>query len=267
MIQRVLIPFVLCLLAGGCVDTSEEVLRLATTTSTRDSGLLDQLIPLFERQQQVRVDVIAAGTGKALKLGESGEVDVVLVHARTAEDAFIAASHGIRREDVMYNEFEIIGPTDDPAGIRDVDPITALKTLAERGCSFVSRGDDSGTHKRERLLWSQAEVEPQWDDYVETGQGMGATLVIAHEMQAYTLTDHGTYLSFKDKIDLVPLVTSPETLRNPYGALVVNPDKHPLIRGDLANAFVDFLTSPDVQKRIGDFKKSGEALFRPMHLE
>jgi len=255
--------------ASGCDagrPSHAQVLRLATTTSTRDSGLLDVLVPTFERQQNVRVDVIAVGTGNALKLGEAGDVDVVFVHAREAEDAFMAAGHGIRREDVMYNTFEILGPTNDPAAIRSSDPKSALQKIAAGNFRFVSRGDDSGTHKRELALWKKGDGRPSWPEYIETGQGMGVTLTMADEMQAYVLTDRGTYLRFKNKIDLVPLVTGSHGLRNPYGIIVVNPTKHPAVRADLANALVDYLVSANVQKNIQSYQIEGESLFYPLRL-
>jgi len=227
---------------------------------------LDVLVPIFEKEQGVRVDVIAVGTGAALKLGEAGDVDVVLVHAREAEDAFMEAGHGVRREDVMYNTFEILGPADDPAGIRGMEPAAALRKIAGGGQRFVSRGDDSGTHKRERKLWNDGGQRPQWDGYVESGQGMGATLTMADQMNGYVLSDRGTYLKFKNKIRLVPLVTSSESLRNPYGIMVVNPQKHSSIKGELAQSFVDFMISAEAQQLIRDYKIEGEQLFYPLRL-
>jgi tungstate transport system substrate-binding protein len=252
-------------LVAGCGGSAspERVLRLATTTSTRDSGLLDVLIPPFEEEHQVRVDVIAVGTGNALKLGEAGDCDMVLVHARAAEDAFMAAGHGIRREDVMVNTFEILGPADDPAKVRDLDPVAALQKISTGSFRFVSRSDDSGTHKRELKLWESAGRLKVWPEYVETGQGMGATLTIADEMRAYVLTDRGTYLSFRDKIDLVPLVRGAPELENPYGAIVVTPREHRPVQGELANRFVDFLIAAKTQALIRDYQLHGESLFYP----
>ena len=262
----------LCSIALGCGDDQSRqtkqssALRLAVTTSTRDSGLLDELIPIFEQKWNVRVDVIAVGTGKALRLGEAGDVDVVLVHARDAENAFLLAGHGVRREDVMYNTFEILGPPDDPAGIAEMEPVAALKKIANGNHRYLSRGDESGTHQRELLLWKKGGGRPLSDEYIESGRGMGATLIMAGQMKAYVLTDRGTYLRFKKKIELKPLVSSSGDLKNPYGILVVNPNKHSSIRNELADAFVDFIISQRVQQIIQDFTVDGEQLFYPLRL-
>ncbi len=255
-------------LVVGCGEnqSEESVLRLATTTSTRDSGLLDVLLPPFEKQHHARVDVIAVGTGKALKLGEAGDCDVVLVHARAAEDAFMAAGHGNRREDVMYNTFEILGPSDDPAGIRDLDPASALQKIYKGGYRFVSRSDDSGTRKRELQLWQSADGLTVWPEYIETGQGMGATLTIADEMQAYVLADRGTFLNFQEKVDLVPLVSGSPDLENPYGVIVVKVAEHSMAHGTAADRLADYLISPQAQSLIRDYQVQGESLFYPIHL-
>ena len=271
--MRRLLAWMAIILCGpvflGCAESSatsepSSVLRLAVTTSTRDSGLLDVLLPVFIQQHSVRVDVIAVGTGAALKLGEQGDVDVVLVHAREAEDAFMAAGHGIRREDVMANRFEILGPAGALAAFSDLDADAALKKIAADHRRFVSRGDNSGTHQREIHLWQAAGGRPEWNDYLESGQGMGATLTMADEMQAYVLSDRGTYLRFNSKISLVPLVTSSAGLANPYGILVVNPDKHRRVNVRLAQTFVDFMISANTQQRIADYTVEGEPLFQPL---
>ena len=260
-------------IAAGCHDESSgdsdqtTVLRLAVTTSTRDSGLLDVLLPQFSEGCNVRIDVIAAGTGKALKLGESGDVDVVFVHARAAEDAFMKAGHGIRREDVMFNTFALLGPPSDPAGIRGVDVIEALRRIGATKQRFASRGDDSGTRKREMKFWKKAGGRPDWKDYVETGQGMGATLVVADQMEAYVLADRGTYLNFKGKIKLTPLNAPSDEMKNSYGMLVVNPQRHPRVQSKLANAFVDFVISEDGQRLIEEYTIDGEQLFHPLRLD
>ncbi len=275
--KPILAAGLLTLLLAGCAqDVSQDaaenhpdsssVLRLAVTTSTRDSGLLDRLVPVFEQQHNARVDVIAAGTGKALKLGESGDVDVVLVHSRRDEDAFMQAGHGVRREDIMYNTFELLGPDSDPAAVRGMEAASALKQIASTGNRFVSRGDQSGTHKRELTLWKAAGGLPQWDQYVESGQGMGHTLIMADQMQAYVLADRGTYLAFHEKVTLVPLAAQTEALKNPYGIIVVNPNKNERINEHLAQAFVDFMISPTAQRIIAGFRINGELLFHPLRL-
>ena len=251
---------------GVAPSNTNSVLRLATTTSTRDSGLLDEILPAFEQLHSTRIDVIAVGTGKALKLGEAGDVDVVFVHARTAEDAFMQASHGIRREDVMYNTFELLGPADDPAVIKDLQVVEALQKIATGNFRFASRGDDSGTHKRELRLWQKGGGLTEWSDYVDTGQGMGSTLVIANQMQAYVLADRGTYLRFREKIDLAPLAAQSAELRNPYGIMVVNPDKHPDVNSEMANRLVDYIISPNTQQAIANFQVDREPLFVPLQV-
>lgn len=262
-------PILFFALVVGCTGSQsspERVLRLATTTTTRDTGLLDVLIPPFEEAEGVRVDMIVVGTGEALKLGRAGDVDAVLVHAREAEDAFMAAGAGSQREDVMFNTFEVLGPPDDPAGVRGLAPDTALQKIAAGKFPFVSRGDDSGTHKRELWLWEKGGGQKPWSEYLETGLGMGATLTIADETQAYVLCDRGTFLYSKPKIELVSLVAGSADLRNPYGAMVVNPEKHPEARADLANAFLDYLVSARTQALIRDYQIGGESLFYPLHL-
>ncbi len=247
-------------------STPGGVLRLAVTTSTRDSGLLNVLIPDFETTHSARVDVIAVGTGKALKLGENGDVDVLFVHARESELAFMDKGHGVRHEEVMYNRFELLGPPADPAGIRAKPVLDALRTIAAGGHRFISRGDDSGTHKREQKLWQKAASSPDWDEYLESGSGMGATLIMADQRQAYVLTDNGTFLASKDKIQLQPMNTTGDDLRNPYGVIAVNPTKHARINAPLAAAFIDYLISPNTQQLIGDFKLAGQPLFHPLRL-
>mgnify|MGYP001159495139 FL=1 len=253
----------------GCGQHTDhpEVFRLAVTTSTRDTGLIDHLIEIFNDEHSARVEVLAVGTGQALQLGVSGDVDLVLVHDRTAEDAFMSSGHGVRREEIMYNTFEILGPKEDPAGVRDCSPVKAFRNIHSSTANFLSRGDDSGTHKREQSLWTKTGVTPNGDWYIQSGQGMGRTLIMADEMQAYVLTDRGTYLKFKDKISLEPLVQSSEELHNPYSALVVNPDKHANINSKTAHAFVDFLIAKDTQQIIHDFHLRGEPLFYPLRLE
>jgi len=252
----------------GCRQASSpppaQRLRLATTTSTENSGLLYVLLPPFEQQNNCAVDVIAVGTGKALKLGENGDVDVVLVHARQAEDQFVAAGFGVDRRDVMHNDFVILGPKHDPAGIKGMkDAVAALKKIAAQRGAFCSRGDDSGTHKKEKALWRAAALSPSGSWYIETGQGMGATLTIADEKLAYVLTDRGTYLAYRVKIDLAIVSEGDERLSNPYGIIAVNPKRHPHARCDLATKLIEYVTSAQGRKIIADFRKDGEELFHP----
>ncbi|MGQ9626298.1 MAG: substrate-binding domain-containing protein [Anaerolineae bacterium] len=241
-------------------------LILATTTSTADSGLLDYILPDFETIYNVKVDVIAVGTGQALKLGEAGDADVVLVHARSQEDAFVEAGYGVNRQDVMYNDFIIVGPSDDPAGIKGMkDVAQAFSKIAETKSTFISRGDESGTHVKEKSIWAKVGLEPKGDWYISAGQGMGEVLTMAEEQMAYTLSDRATYLSRTiEGIDLVILVEGDPILFNPYGVIAVNPELHPKVNYDLAMAFIDWMTSVQVQLKISQFRHpSGETLFYP----
>jgi tungstate transport system substrate-binding protein len=244
-----------------------KTLILATTTSTENSGLLAYLLPNFERDYNVKVDVIAVGTGQALKLGEDGNADVLMVHARALEDAFMAAGHGVRREDLMYNDFVILGPPDDPAGIAGMtDAAGAFQKIAEAQSPFVSRGDESGTHTKEKAIWAAAGLEPTGDWYISAGQGMGAVLTMADEQQAYTLSDRATYLARTlEGTDLVILVEGDPILFNPYGVIAVNPNKGPQIQAQLANTFIDWLISVPTQEMIGQFgvAEFGAPLFTP----
>jgi tungstate transport system substrate-binding protein len=245
----------------------EARLVLATTTSTQDSGLLDEILPLFEAETGVDVDVIAVGTGQALKLGEDGNADVVLVHARSAEDAFMEAGHGVRREDVMFNDFVILGPADDPAGIAAASSaVDALAAIADAQAPFVSRGDESGTHNKELSIWQAAGFEPAGEWYISAGQGMGAVLTMANEQRAYTLSDRATFLARTlEGTDLVVLFEGDEILFNPYGVITVNPAKSETIQRELADAFVDWMVSLPTQEMIGQFGVAGfgQPLFTP----
>lgn len=253
--------------SSAVVDPDAAVLRLATTTSVRDSGLLEKLLPAFEQAHRCRVDVIAVGTGAALKLGEGGEADAVIVHARDAENAFMQAGHGTRHEEFMENSFLLLGPSDDPAGIRGKTATEAFRAIAGKRVRFISRGDDSGTHKRELQLWAQSGGRPEWDGYIESGQGMGPSLVMADEMTAYVMSDQGTWLNFRGRSDLEPLVTDSKGFLNPYAIMTVNPALHPQISGELATALVDYLISPETQRKIAAYRIAGEQLFRPTRLE
>jgi tungstate transport system substrate-binding protein len=242
-------------------------LILATTTSTQDSGLLDAILPIFEQETGSDVQVIAVGTGEALALGENGDADVVLVHARAREDEFVAAGFGVDRRDVMYNDFVIIGPEADPAAIRGVsDAADALRHIAEAQSRFISRGDESGTHTKELSLWQAAGIEPSGDWYQAVGQGMGAVLTMSEEQNAYTLTDRATYLARRaDGYSLPILVEGDPRLFNPYGVILVDPGRHPHVNAELGRRFIEWLTSPATQERIGEFGVDtfGEPLFVP----
>ena len=239
-------------------------LRLATTTSTENSGLLTYLLPMFEKETGIKVDVIVVGTGKALKLGEYGDVDVVLVHARAAEEAFVAAGFGVDRQDVMYNDFVVAGPTNDPAGLKELRSARDVFVVLGRGAfPFVSRGDDSGTHEKEKELWKSAGVEPSGEWYLETGQGMDASLRIADEKGAYCLVDRGTYIAFNDKIQLNICFEGDEVLFNPYGIIAVNPKRHAHVKYKEAVKLIEWITTPKAQKAIYGFLKDGERLFCP----
>ncbi|HBY96425.1 MAG TPA: tungstate ABC transporter [Chloroflexi bacterium] len=250
----------------GKAGASNELI-LATTTSTQDSGLLDAILPNFEQKYNAKVKVVAVGTGEALKLGENGDADVVLVHARAKEDAFVAAGYGINRQDVMYNDFVIVGPADDPAGIKEMtDAAEAFKKIADAQALFISRGDDSGTHTKEKSIWAAAAITPTGEWYASAGQGMGAVLTMAEERNGYTLTDRGTYLARKAEGYSLPiLVEGDQRLFNPYGVILVNPERYPSVNVDLGNKFIEWLISPETQKTIGEFGKDqlGEALFVP----
>ncbi len=228
---------------------------LATTTSTEDAGLLDAILPVFESEYGARVDVVAVGTGQALQLGVDGNADVLLVHDREREDAFMADGHGVRREDVMYNDFVIVGPPDDPAGIAEFgDVAEAFEEIAAQEVAFVSRGDDSGTHGRELGIWEAAGIEPSGDWYIAAGQGMGAVLTLAEEQQAYTLSDRATYLArTQEGLELEIVLEGDRRLLNPYGVMAVNPDKSSAINNELANTFIDWLISVPTQELIREF--------------
>jgi tungstate transport system substrate-binding protein len=248
-------------------ETEGDTLILATTTSTENSGLLAYLLPDFEQAYGVSIDVIAVGTGQALALGEAGDADVLMVHARAREDAFMEAGHGVRREDLMYNDFVIVGPASDPAGIAGMtDAAAAFAQIAQAEAPFVSRGDDSGTHTKEKAIWAAAAVEPSGGWYISAGQGMGAVLTMADEQQAYTLSDRATYLARTlEGTDLQIAVEGDPILFNPYGVMVVNPNKGDHIQDELANTFIDWLISVPTQEKIGQFgvAEFGAPLFTP----
>jgi len=241
-------------------------IRLATTTSTENSGLLNILMPAFEKDSGMQVHVIAVGTGKALRMGRDGDVDVMLVHAPAAEEEFVRQGHGLERHAIMYNDFVIVGPASDPVGIKGSAVGDALQSLASGKGTFVSRGDNSGTHKKELSLWKDAGLVLEGIWYREVGQGMGKVLQMASELQAYTLTDRGTWLALRHKLDLSLLVEGDKRLHNPYGMIAVNPKHHPDTNQRGANALIKWMISPKARKLIAAFKVDGQALFKPLRL-
>jgi len=243
---------------------SDKVLRLSTTTSTENSGLLGYLLPAFEAKTGIKVNVISVGTGKALELGKNGDVDVTLVHARQLEDKFVAEGWGIDRHDVMYNDFIVAGPTSDPAGVQGShDVIAAFRKIAAANVKFISRGDNSGTDVMEKGYWQQAGTRPAGGNYVSAGLGMGEVLNMAAEMGAYTLTDRATYGAYKARTGLAILVEGDKRMFNPYGIIAINPAKHKGINYKGAKALIDWITSPEGQAKIASFRPAGEQLFFP----
>lgn len=256
------------LMANGVEDSAfyqvDTRIKLATTTSTDNSGLLADILPAFTQTTGIGIDVIAVGTGKALALGQNGDVDVVLVHAPSRELEFVESGFGVNRRSVMHNDFVFLGPPDDPAGIAGTsDAAAALSKIASSESLFISRGDDSGTHAKERSLWADAAVTEGGDWYSEAGQGMGAVMTIASESQGYTLADRGTWLSMKDKLDLEVMSEGDPRLFNPYGVIAVNPDLHSHVEYLESMVFIAWLTSIEGQSQIGNYLVNGEVLFIP----
>jgi tungstate transport system substrate-binding protein len=264
---RVLLALVLAVFVGAqALAQSRPSIILATTTSTQDSGLLDALVPRFEKERGIDVKVIAVGTGAALRMAASGDADVVLVHAPSAEQPYVVAGDLIDGRLVMHNDFVVVGPADDPAGVRGQRSIAGVMRAIAAGGTFVSRGDQSGTHIQELALWKEAGIDPEaLPRREETGQGMGATLNVADQKRAYTLTDRGTYLAQRRRLALALVFQGDASLRNVYHVYTVNPARHPGARAAEARAFVEFLVSPGIQQAIGAFKREeyGESLFFP----
>jgi tungstate transport system substrate-binding protein len=252
---------------AGLTLAEDNSILVQSTTSTQNSGLYGYLLPLFKADSGITVNVVAVGTGQAIKNAENCDADVLLVHAKPAEEKFVADGHGVKRFDLMYNDFVIVGPASDPAGIAGgKDAAAALKTIAAKKALFASRGDDSGTHKAEKALWKAAGVDPTsgsggW--YRETGSGMGATLNAGVGMGAYVLTDRATWISFKNKGDFKIAVEGDEALFNQYGVILVNKDKCTEVKADLGQQFIDWLLSPKGQDAIGGFQVDGQQLFFP----
>jgi tungstate transport system substrate-binding protein len=255
------------LLLATASRAEEQSILLQSTTSTANSGLYDAILPLFSNKTGIKVHVVAVGTGQAIKNARNGDGDVLLVHARSAEEKFVAEGYGVQRFDVMYNDFIIVGPAADPARIAGIrDATTALQQIAQSEARFASRGDNSGTHKKEMSLWKSAGIDPTaasgaW--YRETGSGMGATLNAAVGMDAYALTDRGTWISFKNKGDFQILVAGDANLFNQYGVILVNPEKHPHIKADAGQAFIDWILSDAGQSAIASYTLEGQQLFFP----
>jgi tungstate transport system substrate-binding protein len=243
---------------------AHDFITVASTTSTEQSGLFGHILPIFKEKSGIEVRVIAQGTGQALDTGRRGDADVVFVHAETAEETFVADGFGVDRREVMYNDFVIVGPGDDPAKIKGgKEPVAALKKIAGTNATFASRGDDSGTHKAELALWEQAGIEPSGEWYRELGTGMGPTLNTSAQMPAYTLTDRATWLSFENKGPLEIVVEGDPKLFNQYGVILVNPKKHPHVKAEQGQVFIDWLVSSEGQQAIADFRIGGQQLFFP----
>jgi tungstate transport system substrate-binding protein len=266
-----LLSFALALCVGALAGYStasaeDRSIIVASTTSTQDSGLFGYLLPIFKAKTGIEVKVIAQGTGQALDTARRGDADVVFVHAKSQEEKFLAEGFGVKRFDVMYNDFVLIGPKDDPADVKGKDIETALKTIQAKAGPFVSRGDRSGTHAAELALWKQAGIDiaaakGPW--YREIGQGMGAALNAASGMNGYVLSDRGTWISFRNRGDLQIVIEGDKRLFNQYGVMLVNPEKYPSVKKDLGQAFVDWLISPEGQAAIAGYKIDGQQLFFP----
>lgn len=262
-----LFVFLLSMLQAEHPLAAERFITVASTTSTENSGLLDAILPLFEQETGIDVRVVAVGTGQAIRMAERGDADVLFVHHRPSEERFVEDGHGVERHNVMHNDFVLVGSRSDPAGAGGrPDIVAALAAIAVQQAPFASRGDDSGTHKRETALWQEAGIDVRaasGDWYRETGSGMGTTLNIASGMGAYTLTDRGTWLSFSNKGDLTILVQGDVRLFNPYGVILVNPARHPHVKAAEGQAFIDWLLSVAGQAAIAAYRIEGEAVFFP----
>lgn len=243
---------------------AQQFITVASTTSTEQSGLFGHILPIFEAETGIEVRVIAQGTGQALETGRRGDADVVFVHAEAAEIRFVEEGYGVERFEVMYNDFVIVGPAEDPAGIAGgSDAVAALAAIAEAEATFASRGDDSGTHQAELALWRETGIEPSGAWYREVGSGMGATLNTAAEMPAYTLADRGTWISFENRRGLEVLVEGDGRLFNQYGVILVSPERHPHVKAEAGQAFIDWLVSEEGQQAIASYELRGQQLFFP----
>ena len=265
--RRLIIAVTASLAFAGQASAQDKSIVVASTTSTQDSGLFSHILPMFKAKTGIDVKVVAQGTGQALDTARRGDADVVFVHARPAEEKFLSEGFGVKRYPVMYNDFVLIGPKADPAGIKgSKDIVAALGAIKAKGADFISRGDKSGTHQAEINLWKVAGVDIGKDKgpwYKEIGQGMGAALNTASASNAYVLADRGTWLSFKNRGDLAISVEGDKRLFNQYGVMLVNPEKHPSVKKDLGQQFIDWLVSAEGQKAIAEYKINGEQLFYP----
>ena len=260
-----LVCLTVAVLGAPAMAGDSSLVRMATTTSTENSGLFRVIQPVFERTLGIRVHVIAVGTGKALELGRRGDVDVILVHAKPAEEAFVKAGYGVARHEIMYNDFVIVGPPADPAGVRGMqDAGKAFTKIAGASAVFVSRGDDSGTHRKENAIWQQTATRPEGEWYRQVGQGMGKTLQIAGEMAGYTLVDRGTWLAYRANSPLQLMVSGDEVLKNPYGIIAVNPERFPDVNHTAVQRLIDWFESPAAHALIAGYKVDGEQLFYPV---
>lgn len=266
--SRRILPSLVAVLVGALLIAplayAQQVIKLSTTTSTENSGLLKYLLPEFEAKTNNKVHVISVGTGKALELAKNGDVDVTLVHARASEDKFVADGHGVNRRDVMYNDFIVVGPVNDPAGIKgSKNVLESLKKIADGKARFISRGDNSGTDQMEQAYWKEIGAKPDGSRYISAGLGMGEVLNMATEMQAYTLTDRATYGAYRAKTGLTIMVEGDSRMFNPYGIIAVNPAKYKGINFKGAMQLIDWITSDEGQKKIAAFKLDGQQLFFP----
>jgi tungstate transport system substrate-binding protein len=265
--RRLMIAALGAVIISAPAIAQDKSIVVASTTSTQDSGLFDYLLPLYKQKTSVAVKVVSQGTGQALDTGRRGDADVVFVHAKPQEEKFVADGFGVKRFPVMYNDFVLIGPSSDPAGIKgSKDIVAALKTIKEKSAPFISRGDKSGTHAAELALWKVAGIDIEADKgawYKSIGQGMGAALNTASAGNAYVLADRGTWLAFKNRGNLAVVVEGDKRLFNQYGVMLVNPAKHPTVKKELGQQFIDWLVSPEGQQAIANYKISGEQLFYP----
>ncbi len=263
--RRYLIATALTLVLGvTSAPAQDKSIVVSSTTSTQDSGLFGYILPLFKQKTGIDVKVVSQGTGQALDTGRRGDADVVFVHAKSLEEKFVSEGHGVKRNPVMYNDFVIIGPKNDPAGIKGMDVVTALKTIKDKQTNFISRGDKSGTHNAELNLWKDAGIDIAKDKgawYKEIGQGMGAALNMASAGNNYVLSDRATWISFKNKTDLAIVVEGDKRLFNQYGVILVNPQKHTNVKKDLGQQFIDWLTGPEGQRAISAYKIEGQQMF------